>query len=118
MLKIRRAHEGNYVLLETNDDNTFKRIYISFHACKKGFLGGCRRVIGFDGSFFKGVVKGEVLAAIGRDGNNQMFPLAWGIVTFENKDNWMWFIERLQYDIGISRGAGWTFISDQCKVSD
>ena len=34
----------------------------------------------------------------------------------ENKDNWKWFIERLQMNLGIGRGAGWTFISDQCKV--
>ena len=73
ILKIRKAHEGNTALLETNEDHTFKRIYISFDACKRGFLAGCRRVVGFDGTFLKGVVKGEVLTAIGRDGNNQMF---------------------------------------------
>ena len=83
---------------------------------RRGFLAGCRRVIGVDGAFLRGVVKGEVLAAVGRDGNNQMFPLAWGIVTVENKDNWMWFIERLQMDLNIGRGRGWTFVSDQQKV--
>lgn len=36
----------------------------------------------------KGLCKGELLTAIGRDANNQMFPLAWAIVKIENKDNW------------------------------
>ena len=40
-------------------------------------------------------MKGEVLAAVIQDGNNQIFPLPWGVVTVENKANWKWFIERL-----------------------
>ena len=112
VLENRKAHEGNTTLLETNEDHTFKRIYISFDACKRGFLAGCRRVVGFDGAF----LKGEMLTAIGRDGNNQMFPIAWAIITVENKDNWFWFLEHLQIVPRIGIGAGWTFISDQCKV--
>ena len=70
VLELRRNNPRNSVVLETNEDDTFKRIYVSFDCCKKGFLAGCRRVIGVDGSFLKGVIKGEVLAAVGRDGNN------------------------------------------------
>ena len=115
-MEIKRAHEGNIALLEMNEDDSFKRIYISFDACKRRFLAGCRRVVGLDGAFLKGVVKGEVLTAVGRDGNNQMFPIALGVMNMENKDNWKWFIQILQMDISIGRGAGWTFVSDQCKV--
>ena len=49
---------------------------------------------------------------MGVDGNNQMFPIAWGVVNVENKDNWKWFIQILYMDISIGRGAGWTFYSD------
>ena len=95
VLEIRRAHEGNTAILEINDDNTFMRIYIAFDACKRGFLAGCRRVVGFDDAFLKGVIRGEALTAIGQDGNNQIFSIAWGIVQVKNKDNWKWFIKRL-----------------------
>ena len=88
ILEIRRAHKGNILILKTNDDHTFKRIYISFDTCKRGFLAGCKRVMGLDCAFLKGVVKGEVLTAVGRNGNNQMFPIVWGVMTIENKDNW------------------------------
>ena len=57
------------------------------------------------------------LTAVGRDANNQMYPIPWGIVTVKNKKNWIWFMERLQQDLGFGRGKGWTFMSDQCKVS-
>ena len=53
VLKIRRSNLENIVKLEINEDNKFKRIYLSFHCCEKGFLAGCRRVIGVYGSFLK-----------------------------------------------------------------
>jgi hypothetical protein len=51
---------------------TFQRIYICLDALKKGFLAGCRKVVGLDGCFFKGATNGELFCAIGRDANNQM----------------------------------------------
>ena len=38
VLEIRKSNPENTVILETNEDDTFKRIYISFNACKKGFF--------------------------------------------------------------------------------
>nr|GEV08016.1 60S ribosomal protein L34 [Tanacetum cinerariifolium] len=55
----------------------FKRIYIYFMLMIEGWSAGCRKVIGFDGCFLKGTCRGELLTAMGRDGNNQMFPIAW-----------------------------------------
>jgi len=49
----------------------FDRFYVCFDACKRGFLAGCRKVIGLDGCFLKGLCKGELLAAVERDTNNQ-----------------------------------------------
>nr|GLL33706.1 cell division cycle protein 27 homolog B isoform X2 [Ipomoea trifida] len=46
---------------------------------KRGFLDGCGPIIGLDGCFLKGVMKGELLAAVGRDLNNQMYPIAWTV---------------------------------------
>lgn len=43
---------------------TFKRIYVCLGGLKKGFLEGCRSVIGLDGCFLKGPVKGMILAAV------------------------------------------------------
>ena len=95
----------------------FDRLYISFDCLKKGLLGGCRRILGLDGCFLKGTIKGEVLVAIGREGNNQMVPVAWAVVTCENKVNWHWFIEFLAKDLLMENGAGWTIMTDQQKVS-
>ena len=63
----------------------FERLYISFDCLKKGFLGGCRRILRLDSCFLKGTVKGKILATVGSDGNNQMFPIAWSVVTCKNR---------------------------------
>ena len=54
----------------------FQMIYFCFAALKEGFKVGCRKMIGLDGCFLKGLVKGEILTAVGRDANNQMYPIA------------------------------------------
>jgi hypothetical protein len=58
---------------------------------KSGFLAGCCPIIGLDGCFLKGSHKGQLLAAISRDANNQMYPLAFAVVEAEMKESWTWF---------------------------
>lgn len=57
------------------------------------------------------------MAAVGRDANNNMYPIAMTIVGVETKDSWTWFLERLVGDLGQSGRGGRTFISDRQKVS-
>ncbi|GJS76679.1 calcium/proton exchanger [Tanacetum coccineum] len=83
----------------------FKRFYVCFKAMKDGWTEGCRKVIGLDGCFLKGTIKGELLTAMRRDANNQMFLIAWAVVTVENKDNWLWFLVSLGDDLNLNRGA-------------
>ncbi|XP_031101839.1 uncharacterized protein LOC116005739 [Ipomoea triloba] len=93
----------------------FERIYVCFHAMKMGFLAGCRKFIGLDGCFLKGKLKGEILTAVGKDGNNQMYPIAWAVVEIENNSSWRWFLELLKADLDITNSSEWTLMSDQQK---
>ena len=74
--------------LEDVDDQRpfFKRLYICYEGCKERFK-LCRHVIGVDGFFLKGLCGGEILEAIGRDPNDQMLPIALGVVEGENRDS-------------------------------
>nr|XP_025692818.1 uncharacterized protein LOC112795074 [Arachis hypogaea] len=93
----------------------FKRVYISFEACKKGFVLGCRPFIGLDGTFLKGFYGGQLLTAIGQYANNQIFSIAYAVVDLETRDNWKWFLEHLHNDLGNYKVHDWNFISDQQK---
>ena len=67
-------------------------MFISFGAIITGFRRGCRPFIGVDGCFLKGPYKGVLLAVVALDANNSYFPLAYGIVEKENRDNWAYFL--------------------------
>ncbi|CAI9265615.1 unnamed protein product [Lactuca saligna] len=114
-----RSNPGSTVQVgvTVNPDQTtyFHMMYLCFKAIKEGWKIGCRRVIGLDGSFLKGTCKGELLTAIGRDANNQVYPIAWAVVDIENKANWKWFLELLTEDLNLLDGGGFTVISDQHK---
>ncbi|KAL9665244.1 hypothetical protein QQ045_020658 [Rhodiola kirilowii] len=84
-------------------------------ACKRGFLAKCRPIISLDSCHLKGHYSGQIHLAVGRDGNDNMFPIAWAICEAESKDTWTWFIESLLLDIGMPKEHGWCFISDQQK---
>ncbi|XP_038707254.1 uncharacterized protein LOC120002562 [Tripterygium wilfordii] len=114
------SNPGSTVSLLTNRQNendppSFKAFYCCFKSCKVGVLNGCRPVLGVDGCFLKGLVKGELLTAIARDGNNQMFPVAWAVVLVENNETWTWFLNLLRHDLGTAEGELWTIISDRQK---
>ncbi|CAI9297880.1 unnamed protein product [Lactuca saligna] len=50
--------------------------------------------------------RGQLLAAMGRDANNHIFPIAWVVVAVENKETWKWFLDLLLYDIEMGIGHG------------
>ena len=51
------------------------RVFFSFNICIEAFR-HCRPVLCVDGTFLTGKYKGQILTAIGQDGNNQLVTLA------------------------------------------
>ena len=119
--EIRRSNPGSNVRLSVergpDDKCYFSKMYVCFDGVKKGWIEGCRRVIGLDGCFLKGICKGELLCVVGRDANNQLYPIAWAVVCVESKQTWKWFLDLLIDDLELHRGNGLTLMSDQHKVS-
>ncbi|GJX36877.1 zinc finger, PMZ-type containing protein [Tanacetum coccineum] len=80
-----------------------------------GWLDGWRKVISLDGCFLTHTCKGQLLTTMGRDANNQMFPIAWVVVGVESKNNCTWFLSLLSDDLNLNNGTGLTVISDGHK---
>nr|KYP60270.1 hypothetical protein KK1_015723 [Cajanus cajan] len=95
---------------------TTKKIYICFEACKSAFVHTCRPLIGLDGCFLKGDYGGQLIAIVGKDGNNQMIPIAFAVVEPKTRDSWTWFIDLLLEELGSIKKKKWAFIFDQQKV--
>ncbi|XP_057518427.1 uncharacterized protein LOC130799342 [Amaranthus tricolor] len=119
---IKSTNEGSYANCAwyppTHPDRplVFMSIFVSFKASLEGLFSGCRSVIGVDGAHLKGNYGGVLLSAIALDGNNEMFPLAWGIVSCEDEESWKFFIWYLKHVLEPSnRGDNWCIISDRQK---
>lgn len=92
-------------------------MYICFKACRDNFF-KYGLIIGFDGCFLKGYYGGKILAAIGRDPNDQNLPIEFFVLEGEIKYSWSWFLELLIIDLGGEwLCKNYTFISDQQKVT-
>ena len=72
-------------------------------------------ISGLDGCFVKLNTGQQILAATGRDGNNNIFPLAFGVVEKEDTASWSWFLTQLKIAIGAECGqfGYYTIISDR-----
>ena len=123
--ELRRCSPGSIVLMKVHTYNDgdlaaehglatglpyFERIYICLEGCKKGFLAGCRPIIGIDACHLKTKTGGQLMCAIGKDPNDEYFPFTYVVVEVEIKDTWTWFLHLLLADIGD--GNKWVFISD------
>ncbi|XP_024004160.1 uncharacterized protein LOC112081609 [Eutrema salsugineum] len=116
---ILEQNKESTVVLETvpNDDGNeiFRRFYVCFEAMKNAWTMWCRPVFGVDGCFMKCTLKGQLLAAVGKDANNGMYPFAWAVVDVENEENWTWFFKLLKADFNLQQGQHYTIISDRQK---
>ena len=81
------------------------------------FLSGVRPSIGSDACFLKGPCRGQLFAAVGWDGNNQMYPITYAVAEAGCKESWTWFLHNLLQDNGPIEERGWTFMTDQQKVN-
>ena len=91
LLAIEQANTGCAVIWKTishsvPNNETFQRVFRSFNPSIEGFA-NCRLVLSIDGTHLYGKYKGTLLIAMGCDGNNQLFPLAFAITEGENIDS-------------------------------
>ncbi|XP_047320369.1 uncharacterized protein LOC124924361 [Impatiens glandulifera] len=73
--------------------------------------GCCRPVLCIDASFLKHKVGGQLLVAIALDANEQLYPVAFGVVDSENNNSWTYFMQQLRLAIGSVPDL--VFISDR-----
>ncbi|KAL0307892.1 UNVERIFIED_CONTAM: hypothetical protein Sangu_3004900 [Sesamum angustifolium] len=63
----------------------------------------------------KGSYGGVLLTAVSIYPNNNLYPLAYAVVSGETREAWQWFLELLKGDLHVVRDDVYTFISDKQK---
>ncbi|KAA0060673.1 MuDRA-like transposase [Cucumis melo var. makuwa] len=94
------TNPGTIFHMELEDDRFFKYLFIAVGACVRGFLNCIRPVIVMDRTFFKNKYRRQSIVAVCLDGNNKIYPLAFGVVDRETDDSIQWFLEKLKGAIG------------------
>lgn len=98
------------------DMRIFKLLYVYLGPLKKGFIEGCRPLIGLDGWHLKGPLGGILLTAVSIILNDRMYLVAWAQVEAENNGSWEWFISLLKDYLRMDNPTAYIFICDKQKV--
>ncbi|XP_026435789.1 uncharacterized protein LOC113333574 [Papaver somniferum] len=112
---IRRTNPGSIEKFTYGrNDNCFDSVTISFDAPMRGFINGCRPIVGLDGCHLKGKYGGCLLSATSLDAQNGLVPL--GIMIYRNEcfENWYFFLKDLKPRL-VDHRLQLNFISDKQK---
>ncbi|KAM3190865.1 hypothetical protein ACQJBY_068691 [Aegilops geniculata] len=91
----------------------FRRFFMALKPCIDGFLAGCRPYLSIDSTHLTGKWNGQLAACTTLDGQNWMFPLAFGFFGTETEENWVWFMQQLHKAIGYLQTLA--ICTDACK---
>ncbi|KAL0546443.1 hypothetical protein IC582_016351 [Cucumis melo] len=77
---LKLTNPGTIFYMELEDGGFFKYLLMVVGPCVRGFLNCIRSVIVMDGTFLKNKYRGQLIMAVCLDDNNQIYPLAFGVV--------------------------------------
>ena len=94
--KIVATNPGSIVELGHSSDGHFEQLFVAHSVSIQGFAMGCRPIIAINSAHMSGLYKGALFSATAYDANDAMFPLAFGMMSSENYDDWSWFLQNLK----------------------
>jgi hypothetical protein len=87
--------------VELKDDMSyFQRFFCALCPCIDGFLEGHRPYLSIDSTVLNGRWNGYLAAVCSVDDHNWMYPIAYGFIDSETKNNWIWYMTQLPKALG------------------
>ncbi|KAI5442403.1 hypothetical protein KIW84_011467 [Lathyrus oleraceus] len=117
-VELRRVNSGNTCKINLTRvgptiQPRFSNFYFYLDGLKKGLTTSCRPFIGVDGCYLKTKYGRTLLIAVGRDPNDQYYPIVFGVYETETNESWRRFLTLLLEDIGQEKMN--SFIVDTSK---
>ena len=83
-----------------SSDGHFEQLFIAHEVSIIGFLSECRPAIAINSSHMSGSYGGALFSATSYVANDNMFPIAYGVMSSENYKDLNWFLQNLKNLIG------------------
>ncbi|KAK8705322.1 hypothetical protein V6N13_048926 [Hibiscus sabdariffa] len=112
LAELRHTNSGTITICYL-DLRLFQRMYVCLEACKLGYKSECRPIISVDGCHLKGYYGGHILAVVGIDANDCIYPIAYAVVESEYEGSWCWFLELFLNDLEITNSYRISFMLDR-----
>ena len=93
---LEQSNPGTVTKIETDSENRFAFAFMALGACIEGFNSVIRQVIAIDATHLKAKTRGVLLVAVCKDGNEMIYPLAFGFAHSECTESWTWFLKQLR----------------------
>ncbi|KAK3204507.1 hypothetical protein Dsin_018553 [Dipteronia sinensis] len=93
---LEQSNPGTVTKFETDSQNRFTYGFMALGASIEGFNTIIRPVIAIDDTHLKAKTKSVLLVAVCKDGNEMIYPLAFGFTNSECTESWTWFLKRLR----------------------
>ncbi|KAK2648005.1 hypothetical protein Ddye_015494 [Dipteronia dyeriana] len=81
--------------IKNDSENRFKYGFMEIGVSIEGFNSVIRPIICIDATYLKARINGVLLVAVFKDGNEMIYPLAFGFTNFECTESWIWFLKKL-----------------------
>ena len=85
---IKQTISGTVMKMRTNSKNRFQYMFMALGPLINGFLFSCRPIIAIDATYLKGKYKGILFVVVAKEGNEQIYPVAFGFAIGEIVRPW------------------------------
>ncbi|KAK2654767.1 hypothetical protein Ddye_014623 [Dipteronia dyeriana] len=93
---LKEKNLGTITDLQCDEDGKFLYFFMSLGASLRVFRRCLRPVIAVDGTHLKGKFGGTMFVTTAQDGNEQVYPIAFGHSDSKNNLSWEWFLDCLK----------------------
>lgn len=91
------------------NENIFNKCFVAYNSGFV-FMEHSEKILFLDGCHTTGDYKGVLLTAVASDAMGQLFPIAYGLVTTEEEEAWVYFLKNLTGHLGL------TYLGNELRI--
>ena len=95
LYRLKLKNPGTIAEFKSDKESRFKYLFMAIGACLAKFHSQMRPIIVVDTCFLKGKYLGSLFVSTYKNGNNNVYPIGWGVGDSKNDISWEWLFTKL-----------------------